>query len=543
MPVRNQNWYNLQETRRYPLDDASTGVDDSGEPINDSIIVDCHLRFPQELGNYAFISAITVSPGIVTVLFSAATAIDNNSVFTPIAAVSLPKPIQKNTNYNITPLVAGAAGWVAFGAGVDEPFSGKYSSPRQTFLQPRSARSYRSLPIPSIGKLSLATALSDIVRLEGIAPVAAVFRTLTVEGEEVPAIVFELQGETADANPLKDLLGPCGGRPESGTCAKPTIQTINGVSPDCEGNIEIEFDGFTGLPFSNCGGIDILTTVGLQETCESTDPPRQYSNLCAPSSAGSDYWPDPADQLPDPPLPDIYSSISISEASIGCLTLPVCYDFSAGTAPEFKTLRGLFVFDSVVAPLLCGAAPDTNSNLAASSELSVSSETIATPHLTYTAADITGTNIAILQNCATDWALGKTITTQLMIRNSGLKRNGGLIINYLAAKPAFNVPTTYLLLLLEVESATFKILRFNGSSFVKEYETNYPMRANVWYDISVTPIDNDENVLLQCQIKPTYAPSPQLNTAVDIANYGNPIGQCGFYSAQAYTSFNKLTIY
>jgi len=549
MPVRNQNWYNLQETRRYPLDDISTGVDDAGAPIRDSIIVDCQLRFPSNLGNYAFVSAITISPGIVTVLFSAAATIDDIENFTPIAAISLPKPIQKNSNYNITPLAPGVAGWIAFGAGTDELFTGKYSTPKQTLLQPRSGRPYRPLPIPTIGKLSLATALSNIITLEGASPVVANYRRLVVDDEDVDAIVFELQGETQDANPLKDLLGPCGKRPESGTCDKPAIQTINGVSPDCAGNIVIEFDGFTGLPFADCGGIDILTAISLQETCDSTKPPRQYSNLCAPTSAGSDFWPNPLDQIPPAPLPEIYSSISLPAEEVDCLTLPACYDFTAGTAPNFKTIRGLFVFDSLLAPAVCPPPPvsssdysDSAADISSKAINELSSMTLATPHLTYTAADIAGTNLTILQNCATDWALNKTITAQLMIRSSGLRRNGGLVINYRAARPAFNVPTNYLLLLLEVESATVKLLRFNGSTFVKEYETNYPVQPNKWYDISVTPIPNNNTVLMQCLVKLTHDTGPQLNAAIDIANYGNPVGQCGFYTTQSYTSFNKLVI-
>jgi len=55
MAIRNQNWYNLQSTRRYPLDDISTGVDDAGAFIREDIIVDCHIRFPNTLGEYLYI--------------------------------------------------------------------------------------------------------------------------------------------------------------------------------------------------------------------------------------------------------------------------------------------------------------------------------------------------------------------------------------------------------------------------------------------------------------------------------------------------------
>lgn len=541
MPVRNQNWYNLQEGRRYPLDDRSTGIDDAGEPIRDNIIVDCHIRFPSNLGKYLFVQAVTVSPKIVTVLFGVSAEIDSTGEFESIAAVTLPKPIQKNTNYNITPLTAGVAGWVAFGSGVEENFSGRYSTPIQSFIQPRTARPYRPLPIPTLGKLNLATALSDVVNVQGVAPVTASYRVVTVDGETAPAIVLELQGETNDGNPLKEFLGPCGKRPESGTCDKPSIETINGVSPDCNGNIVIEFEGFTGYAFENCGGIDIGTSIGLQETCESTNPPKQYSDLCVPSSAGSDYWPDPTDQIPDPPTPpDIFSSISLSETSIGCITLPACYDFSAGVAPGFITRRGLFVFDQVVAPVGC---PETESSSSDGGNVnSISSEVLATTKYVYTAADITAANIATLQNCHSDWALDKKITAELLITTNGISRNGGLIVNYLAGSVAFNVPSTYLLLQLEVESATFKVLRFNGSSFVTEYSSNYAVKANTWYRLSATPVNAGGSTTLLCEVAQQDGVGASISVAVNILNYGQPVGQCGFYSSKSYTRFNKLTI-
>lgn len=542
MPVRNQNWYNLQEGRRYPLDDRGTGIDDVGEPIRDNIIVDCHIRFPSNLGKYLFVQAITVSPKIVTVLFGVSDDIDSEGEFKSIAAITLPKPIQKNTNYNITPLVSGVAGWIAFGSGVEEPFAGRYSTPIQSFIQPRTARPYRPLPIPTLGKLNLEKALTDIVNIQGVAPVVASYRVVTVDGVQAPAIVFELQGETTTSNPLKEFLGPCGKRPESGTCDKPAIQTINGVSPDCDGNIVIEFDGFTGYAFEDCGGIDIGTSIGLQQTCESTNPPKQYSDLCAPSSAGSDYWPDPTDQVVDPVPPDIFSSISLSEVSIGCIALPACYDFAVGSAQGFMTRRGLFVFDNVLAPNGCQIITSNSSLSGSAGSDSMSSEVLAAPKYVYTAADITSTNIATLQNCHSDWAIGKTIAAELLITTNGLSRNGGLIVNYLAGSAAFNVPSTYILLKLEVESATFKVLRFNGSSFVTEYSANYAVKTNTWYRLEVTPLNNGNSTTLMCAVSQQDGSGPSLSAAVDILNYGQPVGQCGFYSSKSYTRFNKLTI-
>ncbi|NDC10657.1 MAG: hypothetical protein EBZ75_15235, partial [Oxalobacteraceae bacterium] len=109
MSIRNQNWYNLQSTRRYPLDDISTGVDDAGAFIREDIIVDCHIRFPANLGQYLYVQGITVSTGIVTVLFGATSDVD--SAGQTVCAVSLPQPVVPYVNYPVTPIAGPISGW------------------------------------------------------------------------------------------------------------------------------------------------------------------------------------------------------------------------------------------------------------------------------------------------------------------------------------------------------------------------------------------------------------------------------------------------
>ena len=127
MPIRNQNWYNLQATRRYPLDDISTGVDDHGAFIRDDIIVDCHVRFPNNIGSYLYVQGITVSSGLVTVVFGVAAHI-NATTGTTVAAITVPKPVMPYMHYNIQAIVPGVSGWIVFGPGITEHFVGRYDS-------------------------------------------------------------------------------------------------------------------------------------------------------------------------------------------------------------------------------------------------------------------------------------------------------------------------------------------------------------------------------------------------------------------------------
>lgn len=293
MPIRNPNWYDLQSTRRYPLHDRSTGLDNDGQLIRDNIIVDCNIKYPNTYGAYAFVQSITVSPGIVTLVIAAAeTELATES--TAIAAVTVAKPLQLSKNYPVQPLVDGVAGWFVFGDGVVENFIGRYATPIQTLLISQNARAYRPLPVTAIKKTGVKTELTGLVNIDVTAPIVANLKSVEVAGKTVQALVFSLDGTLTDVNynPLSYFLGPCAQRPESGTCPKTPIESINGVAPDCDGNIVIRVDTGSPLslyPFADCGGMGIALDIDLFEICgpRKYDPPREGVDQCASSSSSS----------------------------------------------------------------------------------------------------------------------------------------------------------------------------------------------------------------------------------------------------------------
>lgn len=293
MPIRNQNWYDLQSTRRYPLHDRATGEDSAGVSLPDNIIVDCYLKYPRTFGRVAFIQSVTVSPGIVTLIV--ATAENEHSVdASPIAAVSVVKPIQLSKNYAVQPLVPGVVGWFVFGEGAEQNFVGRYQNPIQTLLNPGNAQTYATLPITSLKKKGVNSSLTGVINLEVDAPIVIKLGSVVINDSEITALTFSLDRAFADVtyNPLAYYLGPCAQRPESGTCPQTPIETINGVTPDCDGNITFEIEPDTGLllaAFDGCSGIGIDTDVSLPEVCGPRiyDPPPDPTDQCLVSSSSS----------------------------------------------------------------------------------------------------------------------------------------------------------------------------------------------------------------------------------------------------------------
>lgn len=602
MSVRNHNWYSLQSTRRYPLDENSTGISDDGQVIRDDILVDCHIRFPSTIGSYLYVQGVTVSPGIVTVLFGVVTELAAATGPT-VAVLSLPKPVVPYVNYPVTAMLPGVSGWVVFGPGILTNFTGRYASPRQTLIAPKNGRGYRPLGVASLRKAGVNAGLEGVINIVGDLPikvsrVANVGRvvdmtsgTKTIVKNAASGIVIELDTAqiTADYNPLKQFLGPCGQRPESGTCDKTPIESINGILPDCNGNIDIEFGGLTGKLFDECGGVDVLTDVDLPTVCGAVNPPRTFKdNCCSPdlevateadiytipaasrtagmlvkttdtnnrftlnadlitwtAAESEEYcaWPDPTAKIPDiiaeelPPAPDY-----------PCLTTPFCVDFNTcnGAAPAFNTQYGTFLAASVLAPPPCAYCDINGNPLPQDPDNFLSDNYTLSAHNTYAATDSGNINIATLKNCATNWNIGQTVTTELRISSAGVERNGGLVLNFRRYLSALQIVyTTYIAVVIDSSKSQLRVLRYTNNSVTVESSVNVRIKTNTWYRLSATPNINGNNVIINAIVEEMTLNNPATaNIAVNISatNYGAFTGAAGLFTSRAYTYFNKFTI-
>lgn len=350
MTVLRHNWYNLNAQRAYPLDDAATHVTDDGRRLPADILVDCHIRFPSVLGEYLFVSAVTVTDRLVTLTFLAsdtpAAAIAGSSAsggtFTPVAAVSLVKPLDTFRHYAVQALYHGVGGWLVLGDGIGSNFTGRFSSVEQGMLAPRCARSYRALPVSDIAKQHTSARLTGLVQLKAGADIFIEKQVVDLGDRTVDAAVIGLR-TTPERNVFDLYKGTCGGRPETGTCFRPGIVSINSVTPDCDGNIQLYVEGLELGTLSGGAGLVLDAGLGVTDVCTQADRlpdangklPTDYEDLCNPDGlppgSGSASESDGED-----------SSVSLSSISLNCSELPYSTNFDTGIDSAWVTKIGTF---------------------------------------------------------------------------------------------------------------------------------------------------------------------------------------------------------
>lgn len=354
MPAIAREWYNLNCSRSWPLDERATGISDAGDFMSDQLIADLHIRFPSTAGPRAFIAGLVVTDRLVSVVIQACEGEESAGPFVALGSVTLPKPVDVYRAYPVQAIYPGVGGWIVFGPGIVDVtgYNGRFSSPTQTLLTTRTARAYRPLPISGVGRSGADTRLTGVVGLSGGNDIEIVKECLEIpsylpppgqECDEEAAelrnvIVFRLKDKSgsADERNVLDLYrGPCGARPESRTCegAEP-IEFVGPIQPDCCGNITIEFRGCADLtkiesetivdelgdPVSveeMCGAM-IDCAVQIEDTCSvelrlpdaEGNLPNDFGTLCLEES--SDIPDTPVEPTPEP-APDIEESVSIDD--------------------------------------------------------------------------------------------------------------------------------------------------------------------------------------------------------------------------------------
>ena len=480
MPVRNSNWYNLQSTRRYPLDDRSTGTGDDGTRLLDDILLDCQLRWSKIAGEYAYVGSITVTPKIVTVTLLAASAPDATDGFVPLGVVSLPQPVVSNVHYPISPLYPGTGGFLVFGD-VGESFSARFSTPQQGLISPRCAQPYHALPVPTLRKWGRNVGLSGLVKILGGPDVEVVKETMTVDGHSQEVLVVRLISPTAVRNVLSQYIGPCDTRPESRNCNKDGVETINSVTPDCNGNINIEFRNLTVAPFQGCNtdvaGVTLDQPLGLTAACTPLIPGRFVgTDLCNPS--GSSISSSQSSQASESESSE--SGSQQSSSSQPCLSLPYLETFDGGDAEDFAVKIGEFDFVTADSP----DEPD-------GSEMSLGSGSLAPIEISYRAKDASRRNVSVVDACGLGLAVNKRATTHVSLANTSGRRNGGLILNYHLVQPLTNPHIEYFSAVLDRDAGKVRLLRFNGTGLNEESSATVgaPIVFDDWYQIvaEVTP--------------------------------------------------------
>lgn len=509
------NFYNLNELRAFPLSDAATTVDNNGVFLPSNLIVDCRIRFPDTAARYAFIGGITVTDRLISLVILGSDSQTASSGYVPLASLTVTsrEPFRP---YQVTPLYPGVGGWIVFGGGANTPYIGRFSGPAQSLLTPRAAEPYPGMPVTSLGKLGLASSLTGLVTILGGTDIEVVKETVLMGSEDRDALIIRLRASTKGENVLSKYLPECGTRPESGTCDRAGIEFVNGVAPDCNGNLQITFSNVTAAPYEDCAGVTLDHELELDQMCPNRDAIVVPQDLCYVSSESS-LAPSESSATP------VESSIAPSSEFVSCAPIPITLNFDL-TPTEFVVKYGSFEYQAYDSP------DEVDPGVGDRSYVALSGST---------------RNIAIWDNCGASPALDIAASTDVQVTALQPSRNGGLVLNYHLADPLGSPYISYFLVLLDLNVNKIRVLRYNGLNHVEEYASPAPLAfvPNDWYRIeanitTLSPTQKAIAVTVTGVTNPGFGP---ISFSIATTRYGDPSeGRFGVGSLRGCARFSYL---
>lgn len=553
MTTQGQNWLNARAQQKYPLDDNATGVSDDGTSFKTDIIVDVNLRWPEAAGQYAFVGGITVTANIVTVVILGADSPVATTNFTPIASVTIPQPVDRYKYYALEAMYPGTGGFIAF-EDTDEPYAARFTTPAQGLLLPKIASPYAALPVPTMRKYKRADSLTGLVTLAAGTDIEIVKEETSIEGEETSAIVIRLVNPTSVRNVLSDYIGPCGVRPESQNCSRLGIETINGVSPDCNGNITIDFRGFVAGPYDSCGseyaGVTLDQSIGIGDVCTTQDNRvTEGDDYCDSASSSS------SESLSSASLESISSesvgpvtppSESASASSEACEGLPFIDCFNGDTIHASWDLivggYALVVSDAPeteICPL--PACIDYVNSISLSSSVSLASGCSAGESRALRLTNKSRKNIMLWDDCGVAATLDTQVLVWCQFKNSGPRQNAGVVLNYHLVAPFTQPRYEYFVVQLNRDSNKIELLRYNGTILIIQNSVSpgVPFSLTDWYEISATCTDaGGGNTQISVVVNSvTNAAWPQVSFTVLTSQWDAADGAHGVYTNRAVSDF------
>lgn len=348
------DFYAVNGARGYPLDDAASAVSDAGVPLSPDLLVDCALRFPADLGAFAFVAAVAAAPGLVTVAIEACPRPAAPSLlagaaptpaFRPLGTIAVRGRPPIHVPIPIDPDDPRVAGWIVLGPGALAPWTGTFAGPEGGGLLPRCAR---AVPAPGVTSIRVGRAVAG---LTGRATLAAGSDVVVVPGRRfvvgVERDVLEVGLAVPTPTVLAAYAGPCGARPESRTCDPPAVESLGGAVPDASGNVEIVFAGTLAATTAH----PLVGTVGgllfdLPRTVADVCPPRAAAKAdaaateAAAGAVGCDAaWAFPTDEARfDADL--LAGTFVVAAYGLAPLTLPLAVALPAPVPP--RRLRAAF---------------------------------------------------------------------------------------------------------------------------------------------------------------------------------------------------------
>lgn len=274
----NQHWYNRNETQVYPIDERSTAIDDTGVRLGHSILIDLSLGYAGLSDDEVFVSSVSVTTMSVALVVLVRRQTDPTGVFRPLASFTAAKPIDENRALPLASLGESARGWVTLGSGIQQPYSGRFSSPQQSRVATRTTHTFRGNVLESVVLPYSTEPQSGLVDIRPTAPVVVAAESISIPGIGLRrVIVFSLDDSQTYESTYRAVTGACQQRAEEGNCGSPEpIRTVNSVVPDCNGQLVVEFiDCATPFPVSPLSRNTVEIRCGLTQAvlCKPTKLP------------------------------------------------------------------------------------------------------------------------------------------------------------------------------------------------------------------------------------------------------------------------------
>ena len=209
-------WLNGNEARAYPLHERGTRRAVGGGVLPNNLLVDAHICLPKSAGNFVYLSSVGVTSKLVSLTFAAtwnspfqsAPSSAGEEGFTPVAVLTLVKPVTKFKNYRLTPMYPGVGGWVALGGGINlSSLSLLFDGPEATQLLDKAVRTYDDIPVTSLSKLNVSSKLTGLVRLQGQAGVIRTYKAARSVKTSLTLIVSTFAGAAGQIGSADGLDG------------------------------------------------------------------------------------------------------------------------------------------------------------------------------------------------------------------------------------------------------------------------------------------------------------------------------------------------
>lgn len=549
--ANNEHWHEINGAINYPLTDTATALDNDGVRLPSNIIVDLNLRYPESLGDYPFVGAVTVTGALVTVVLEVANSLSPDYGLQPLAVFSgLVTDLEPGRQYAIKAISNGVVGWISFGEGIHEygqddvpVLSLRFGTPQQSLLCLKAARCYRELPVSGLGGYAANKTMSGIVDIVAEAPLEVVKESREIAGVTRDVVVIRLIRQEEEygfsvseqeksltkllssSDILQQFVGPCGKRPESRTCGTPEpIEFINSVAPDCDGVLTIDFRGCAYISHvEDPCTILVQCDYGISQVC-----PRPF----IPDSDGrlpSEY--DPVD-INSVSVSDSISETEDEESRVPAVGLPFveCFDSELNT---FTTISGDWQLEADDSPYEYEYCPETYSD---GDSLISTSEILGS----YASTNLATQNIALwIGDDTLNVGRVTTVDMKLLPGLFGGRRNGGVVLNY---REHLNIPGRYVYHLVEVDydTQTLAIRKFDGLNYVTLYSTSVlGLFLSRWLRliVSVTEGATIGQTQLQARLIDLEGSLDVTTTAISTANYAPSYGYNGIIANRAYARF------